>query len=96
MIGKIHLIDNVKIFACCDKEILNKTLSFKDVDIHISSSFYGKEKITLKEFFNNIESCDQINIFGNKICSILLDKKIILKEQIVVIDNISHVQLYKL
>ena len=96
MIGKLHIQENKKIFACCDKEILDTKLKFNDVDVFISSSFFGKENLTLEQLFENIEECDCANIFGNKICEILLDKGIIIKEQIIYIEGIAHTQIYKI
>jgi len=96
MIGKLHIQENKKIFACCDKELLDTKLKFNDVDVFISSSFFGKENLTLEQLFENIEECDCANIFGNKICEILLDKGIIIKEQIIYIEGIAHTQIYKI
>lgn len=96
MIGKLHIQENKKIFACCDKELLDTKLKFNDVDVFISSSFFGKDNLTLEQLFENIEECDCANIFGNKICEILLDKGIIIKEQIIYIEGIAHTQIYKM
>jgi len=96
MIGKLHIQENKKIFACCDKELLDTKLKFNDVDIFISSSFFGKDNLTLEQLFENIDECDCANIFGNKICEILLDKEIIIKEQIIYIEGIAHTQIYKI
>jgi len=96
MIGKIHMTEDRKIFACCDKELLGKKLRFKGVDVLINSSFYGKDKITKESLIKNIKDCDSANIFGNRACKILLDSKLITKEQIIYIQNIAHIQLYKL
>jgi len=96
MIGKIHFAENKKIFACCDKGLLDKSINFNGVEILISSNFYGKKKLTKKELLENIRSCDCANIFGNKICKILLDEKIIIKEQIIYIDKIAHTQIYNI
>lgn len=96
MIGKLHSDTGKKIFACCDKELLDKVLKFNDITISITSGFFGTEKITKKQLLENIEICDCANIFGNKICELLLKNKIIEKDQIIYIDNVSHIQLYKL
>ena len=96
MIGKIHIIENRKIFACCDKELLDKKLKFNDVDVLINSSFYGKDNLTKEQLLENINDCDCANIFGNRICNILLENNMITKEQIVYIDNIAHAQIYKI
>jgi hypothetical protein len=96
MIGKVHRSDGKIIFACCDKELLDKKIKYLDIEITISSSFYGTEKLNKEQILENISCCDCANIFGNKICDFLLSEKIITKEQVVYFDNIAHVQIYKL
>ena len=48
MIGKVHNQNGKIIFACCDKELMDKTLKHGEIEIHLSKSFYGSEKITEK------------------------------------------------
>lgn len=96
MIGKIHDLNGQKIFASCDKSLLEKKIITDDLEIHFSKSFYGEDEITLEEIIKNINECKSSNIFGKKICNLLLEKKIILKESIIYIDDIPHIQIYKL
>ncbi len=96
MIGKIHSLNSGELFACCDKELINKTLKFNDVEINISSNFYGTKLISKKELLDCIKSCNQVNIFGNKICKLLIEENMIISEQIIYIEDIAHVQIYNL
>ncbi len=96
MIGKIHVNETNILFACCDKEILNKEIKFNDTSIVISNKFYGTEELSEKEILKNIEECTQANVFGKKACALLLDKKIITKENIMDINGVPHVQIYKM
>jgi uncharacterized protein len=96
MIGKLHINGFNKLFACCDKELLNTKITFNDLEINISDKFYGTTNVSDKEVIKNIEECTQANIFGKKTCDLLLSKNIISKEQIVFIDDIPHVQIYKI
>ncbi|MCK9292970.1 MAG: DUF424 family protein [archaeon] len=96
MIGKFHKSPIGNIFAACDKELLGSKIIFDDVEIHINKAFYGVDTITEEELLTNINKADSVNIFGNKICSFLVSKKVITKEQIIIINNISHIQIYKI
>jgi len=96
MIGKVHSLSGKKIFACCDKELIDKKLNQKGLEIHISKSFYGTSAFTEKAFLEQVKECDQANIFGNKACDILIKEKIISKDQIIYIDKIAHIQIYKI
>jgi uncharacterized protein len=95
MIGKVNVSSGKKIFASCDKELLEKRIKYQDFEIHFSKSFYGDKEITIEEIIYNVENSDSSNIFGKKICSLLIEKKIILKESIIYINDVPHVQIYK-
>ena len=92
----MHIKGNTKLFACCDKELLNKTIVYNNTPVYFSSSFYGTKEISEKAFLSNIEECTTANIFGKKACNLLLKNKIILKEQILTIDKTQHTQIYKI
>ena len=96
MFGKIHNLNSGKLFACCDKELIGKKLVLDDLEILISESFYGSESVDVSELLYNIDDCDQINIFGNNVCSILLEKKIISKDHLLYVDGVAHIQIYKM
>jgi uncharacterized protein len=96
MIGKIHKYAGQKIFACCDFELLEKNILFNDVKIHISSGFYGSTKLTKKEILDFVSEANQVNVFGKRVCDLLLSKNIITKEDVIYIENIPHIQIYKI
>jgi hypothetical protein len=95
MIGKMNVSSGNKIFASCDRDLLNTKIITDDFEIYFSKSFYGDREVNLKEIINHINNCNSANIFGNKICNLLLENKIILKESIIYIEKIPHVQIYK-
>jgi uncharacterized protein len=96
MIGKIHDVNDQKIFAACDKSLIEKRIITNDLEIYFSKSFYGEEELTIKQIIENIKVCTSSNIFGEKICSQLLENKIISKESIIYINKIPHIQIYNL
>jgi len=60
----------------CDEELLGKTLKDKDLEIHISQSFYGNNKINLKEAIDIIQKSHSINLVGNRIVEEALNAKL--------------------
>jgi len=96
MIGKMHMSNGKKIFACCDKNLLNKSLVFNDATIELSPMFYGNAKITKKNFLEKINDCDSANVFGKKACDVLISKKIISKDSLLLIDKVPHIQIYNI
>jgi hypothetical protein len=96
MIGKLHVSNGKKVFACCDKNLLNKSILFNGAKIEISEKFYGNQTITKKEFLENIADCDSANVFGKKVCDILVSKKIISRDCVLLVDKVPHVQIYNI
>ncbi|MFH0906605.1 MAG: DUF424 family protein [archaeon] len=97
MIGKIHNLANKIIFAACDKELLNKTIKLNsEVEITINSSFYGTDLISKQTLIDNIAISESCNLIGEKVISILIKNKIINKSDIIYLDKIPHIQIYKM
>lgn len=96
MIGKVHNLDGKILFACCDKELIDKKINYNDIEIHFSKSFFGSSSFTKSAFIEQIRDCDQANIFGNRSCDILLKENLVSKDQIIYFDNVAHIQIYKL
>ena len=96
MIGKLHIYNKKKILACCDKHLLNTTIKYKNININLKESFYGDQVIREVELLEYVDDCDQANIFGRKVCDILLKNNKIKEDQIVYINKIPHVQIYKI
>ncbi len=96
MIGKKHNIGGKSIFAACDRELLNKKIEYEDVIIDINESFFGNTEVTKEEIVKAIRDCDSANVFGTKVCNILITNKLILKENLIYIGDVPHTQIYKL
>lgn len=95
MLGKVHEFEGKKIFASCDKELIEKKIITDDFEIYFSKSFYGDKEIDIDQIIKNIKECDSSNIFGKKICSLLIKKKVITEETIIYIEDVPHLQIYK-
>lgn len=96
MIGKMHDVNGQRIFASCDKSLIGKKIITADFEISFSKGFYGEKEMSIEEIIKNISKCDSANIFGKKVCSLLLEKKIIIEETIIYIEKIPHVQIYNI
>jgi len=96
MIGKKHNLNGKIIFACCDKDLINTKIMHDEVVIEIRDDFFGTTKINEKELIDAIENCDSANIFGKKVCNLLVKNKLISENHIILINNVPHTQIYKL
>lgn len=82
--------------ACCDQEIAGKTVQQGEIEFSVRESFYKGKKVDKKELKQWMEEADSINLVGKKMVAVALENKWIKKEDIITIDKIPHVQIFKI
>ncbi len=76
-----------KLIAACDKEIIDLELLFNGVKIKASSTFYGKELVTEKEFLDAVKYCTSANVIGIKIVKLLVKNRMIHQDAVLWIEH---------
>lgn len=82
--------------GCCDKELVGKTLRQGEIEFHVKESFYKGTDTTAKQMQELAEEADSINLIGKKTVQIAIEKEWIKKEDIITIDRIPHVQIFRI
>ena len=90
---KVHESGHDKILAVCDAQLIGKTFTEGDVEVHISPSFYGDEKSSAGSVMRLARKATIINAFGNDIIKLLIKGKIVEKSSVLKIGNIMHAQV---
>jgi hypothetical protein len=93
--SKLHERNGKKILACCDEELLGKTIQTKETEFCIKESFYKGTKTGNKELEKRFEEADSVNLVGKETVSVALKNNWIKKEDIMMIDSIPHAQIFK-
>ena len=88
---KIHSIKGQSVIAICDKELLGKKIGEK-IKISVSEDFYGEELIDDEETSEILKRSAIFNLLGKNIIKLALEKKFIMKENIMFIGDIPHAQ----
>ncbi|MDD3178214.1 MAG: DUF424 family protein [Candidatus ainarchaeum sp.] len=96
MIGKLHNFSKNKILAVCDSNLVNTKIILKNFEIMISSSFFGEKIISEKEVLDFFKDCDSVNCFGKKSCGFFINNNLINKDQVIFLNKVPHVQIYKI
>ncbi|MEM5777122.1 MAG: DUF424 family protein [Candidatus Aenigmatarchaeota archaeon] len=89
---KMYRVKDEIVVAICDEDLLEKTLDFDEVKFYISKKFYGGEVIDEEKAIKLLENSTIGNLVGEKIVSLALKKKYIVKENIILISGIPHAQ----
>jgi len=87
---KIHETQERKIISICDEDLIGKTFEEKDLQLKVSERFYKGEKLSEEKILEEIKSADYINLVGKNSINFAIKNKLILKENIIKIQNIPH------
>jgi hypothetical protein len=88
---KIHSEKENLIVAICDEKLLGKKIG-KKPRVTVEKKFYGEELIDDKKAVEMMEKANICNLLGKEIIKIALEKKFIMKENIILIGDIPHAQ----
>jgi hypothetical protein len=84
------------LLAACDDEILGRTFCEGELQLVVSESFYGGEKVSKENFIGLIKNATIINLVGEKVIKIALDLGLIGPDGIIEIDGVPHAQIAKM
>jgi len=96
IIHKIHGAESNRILAVADKELCGKTLKSEKIEFVVSDSFYNGKEITETELKKILHEFENINLVGNKAVGIAIEEKLVSQENIVIIQGVKHVQIFKI
>ena len=94
--AKVHKTGGQVLVACCDAEILGRTLKSGELEIRISESFYGGQKVDEKSLMDLMKEATTVNLMGDKVVSLALSEGIIDESGIMDVCGIKHAQLFSL
>ncbi len=93
---KIYRVHGEVIVAICDKELLGKRFEEGDIVIDVKKDFYGGSLIDQEEVLKLLEEGTIINLVGKKIVSIAIEIGLVDKENVLVVKDVPHAQVYKI
>ncbi|OGI15923.1 hypothetical protein A3K63_01030 [Candidatus Micrarchaeota archaeon RBG_16_49_10] len=91
---KLHEIQGHVILGVCDKDILGKTIR-ADPEFVVNGSFYFHKEAEEKALEAIFKECTMANLVGKKIVDFALKRKLITKENIIMIGEVPHAQLVR-
>ena len=95
MYAKLHETKEYSILACCDIELIGKTLKEKDIEMNVSENFYKEKEVNEIELKKLLKKANNINLLGKKCVKVALTEGFINKKDIIKISGVPHVQIYK-
>ncbi|MBP1909902.1 DUF424 domain-containing protein [Methanolobus bombayensis] len=93
---KIHKSGDNTIVALCDKELIGKTLKEGNINVTISEEFYKGELISREEAIDILSTAGNVNIFGEKSVSCAIECGVVDKENVKIINEVAHAQIFRI
>lgn len=85
---KVHKRNTEVVIGICDAELLGKVLKQGKFRFDISKHFFEGPEISIQEAIPLIDSSPNLNAVGSNIISYLIQRKLVHKDSLVVIENI--------
>jgi len=92
---KIHSIQGQTVLAACDKKLVGRTLKKGKINFFVSPNFYKGALIEAKELEQLLQECSSANLVGEKTVGIALKLGLASEKEVIRINNIPHIQVYK-
>ena len=96
IIAKIHEMQGTQILACTEEKLIGKTLKEGEIEFIVSERFYRGKKVSEKELKKLLEEIDNINLVGKQPVSIAIELKLIDETNVLTIEKIPHVQIFRI
>ena len=96
MYSKVYNIGNSVVLACCEKELLGKTIKEGNYFLEIKGEFYKDKLIDERELGKLLKEADNINLLGERPVSVALKEGLIKESDIIRIKGVPHVNIFKI
>lgn len=96
MYHKLHSAEGQTILACCDKELIGKTLKRGNIAFTVKEGFYKGLETSEQELKKLLREADSINLLGEKAVGIAIGEGFIKKEEIIMFGSIPHAIIFKI
>ncbi|MDA4128659.1 MAG: DUF424 domain-containing protein [Thaumarchaeota archaeon] len=81
--------------SICDQELIGKTVTDGNLQVHISQEFFFGEIVGRNEALHLIKSCSIINLAGERAVSLAIENKMGAREAIREIEGVPFLMIYK-
>jgi hypothetical protein len=93
---KVYNTQGEVLLAACDDGLLGKRFEEGELQLEVSESFYGGERVTTDDFAEHLRMATIVNIVGRKAVEIAADLGMVDRECLLEIEGVPHAQIAKL
>jgi len=92
---KTYNIDNQRVLACCDRELLGRTLKDGEIHFEISENFYGREEGTAEQLREGLAGCTIANLVGERSICVAVECGLVDAGNVIHICGVPHAQIMR-
>jgi len=94
---KLSEAEGRKVIAACDSNLIGKVLKEGEavLNLDIYSSFYIGEEVDAGTLAEALKDFDSANLVGEECVAVALESGLVRKSDVRYINNVPHIQLYK-
>lgn len=81
-----------RLVAACDEELVGKTLSEGDVELHVDPRFYEGTRIDEEGLSAHLRQCTVANLVGERVVELAIAMGMIDPGNVLDIDGVPHAQ----
>jgi len=85
-----------KVLACAEKKLIGKTLSNGEISFVVSEKFYKGNEITERKLKKLLQEIGNVNLVGEKPVKIAMQLNLAEEKNILWIENIPHIQIFRI
>ena len=85
-----------KVLACAEEELIGKTFKEGEIEFTVSERFYKGKKVSEKQLKELLQEIDNINLVGEQPIKIAMQLKLIEQQNIIMIEKIPHAQIMRI
>ncbi|MFH1785686.1 MAG: DUF424 family protein [Candidatus Micrarchaeota archaeon] len=95
---KIHKNNQGKIVAACDSDIIGRVLEDENthMDLDKYRGFYVGERVKEEQLRSELLTFTSVNLVGKKAVEVAVAMKLVNKKDVMYINNIPYIQIYKI
>ncbi len=90
-----HFPGSADVVAVCDRELINTTITDKNVTVTVHDSFYGTDPASEEEVRAALKKAGNINIMGERAVNVAISLNLVTRSECIMIGKVPHAQIYQ-
>lgn len=92
----MYRFENDVLLAATDAELIGRSLTRGDVEVHITEQFYGSKEADQGELRDLLERCTVANLMGERCVALAAELGFVDEANVVELEDVPHAQVARM